>query len=88
MNKVAKSVKLYSTETCPYCIMEKRWLDANNIVHEVVYVDKDHAAAVQMVQNTGQMGVPVTEISYEDSTVKYIVGFDTRQLGELVKKEL
>jgi glutaredoxin len=56
----AKEVKVYSTTTCPYCIMEKQWLDANKIPHKVVYVDRDEKEAMRMVENTGQMGVPVT----------------------------
>lgn len=77
----AKKVKLYSTTTCPYCIMEKHWLDANKIQHEVVYVDQDEKAAMHMIKTTGQMGVPVTEIA-DDEKVKYIIGFDQRQLKE------
>lgn len=77
-------VKLYSSTTCPYCSMEKAWLDQNNIEHEIVLVDKDRQAADDMVKKTGQMGVPVTEIGYEDDEPEYILGFDRDHLGQIL----
>jgi glutaredoxin 3 len=79
-----KEVKVYSTTTCPYCIMEKQWLDANKITHKVVYVDLDHKEARNMINNTGQMGVPVTELTLEDGNKKYIVGFDKLELKKVI----
>lgn len=79
-----KNIKLYSTTTCPYCIMEKQWLDANKIAHEVIYVDKDENEARKMIRNTGQMGVPVTEISEENGNVQYVIGFDQVRLNQLI----
>jgi len=64
--------------------MEKAWLDENNIKHELVYVDQDHAAVHEMIEKTGQMGVPVTEISYAEKEPMYILGFDKSYLTELL----
>lgn len=79
--KVAK-VKLYSTHTCPYCKLEKEWLDDVKVEHDVVYLEEDQEEAKRVVENTGQMGVPVTEIQYEDGESEFIVGFDKRALTE------
>ncbi len=40
-----KKVKLYSTKTCPYCKMEKEWLEEKKIGHEVIYVDENQQEA-------------------------------------------
>ena len=77
-------IKLYSTTTCPYCKMEKSWLDENKIEHELVYVDRDHEEAQKMVEKTGQMGVPVTEIQFAEGDPEYIIGFDQPKLAELL----
>ncbi|MDQ7814396.1 MAG: glutaredoxin domain-containing protein [Patescibacteria group bacterium] len=77
-------VRLYSSTTCPYCTMEKSWLDQNKVEHEVVMVDQDQEAAQEMVKKTGQMGVPVTEIRYEDDEPEYILGFDRDRLGQIL----
>lgn len=79
-----KGVLLYSTTTCPYCEQEKRWLEQNNVEHKVIYVDQDRSAATKMVEATGQMGVPVTEILYEDNEPEYIVGFDKQNLSSIL----
>lgn len=80
-----KNLKVYSTTTCPYCIMEKQWLASNKVAHEVVYVDMNQAEAEKMVRNTGQMGVPVTEVEYDDGALTYVVGFDRVQLAKMLK---
>jgi glutaredoxin/uncharacterized protein (DUF302 family) len=77
-------VKLYSTHSCPYCSKEKDWLEKNRIAHQVVYVDRDQSEAEAMVQKTGQMGVPVTEILFDDGEPEYVVGFDRPRLASLL----
>jgi len=78
------SIKLYSTTTCPYCKMEAAWLDTNKITYDEVHVDLDYNAARAMVQKTGQMGVPVTAISYEGGKEEFIVGFDKQRLASIL----
>ncbi len=68
---MAKSVKVYSTSTCSYCIRVKEFLKANNIAFENIDVGVDQAAAQEMMNKSGQMGVPVIDIDGE-----MIVGFD------------
>lgn len=77
-------IKLYSTTTCPYCKMEKQWLEQNKIEHELVFVDLNPGEAQNMVEKTGQMGVPVTEIQYEDAEPEFIIGFDKDKLSHIV----
>jgi glutaredoxin-like YruB-family protein len=68
---MAKRVLVYSTPTCPYCIRVKQFLTENNIVFENYDVSTEHQKAEEMVQKSGQMGVPVLDIEGE-----VIVGFD------------
>jgi glutaredoxin 3 len=68
---MTKSVKIYSTPTCPYCTMAKDFLKKNNIPFQDMNVGVDQAAAKEMTDKSGQMGVPVLDIDGE-----VIVGFD------------
>ena len=77
-------IKLYSTKSCPYCRMEKSWLDSKKIHYDLIYVDDDQAEAERLFARTGQMGVPVTEILYEDQESEFILGFDQAKLGRLL----
>ena len=72
---MAKSVKVYSTSTCPWCIRAKQFLKDNNIEFENFDVSQDRAAADEMMNKTGQMGVPVLDIEGE-----IIVGFDQERI--------
>ncbi len=74
---MAKSVKVYSTPTCPFCIRTKQFLKESNIAFEDIDVSVDHDKAQEMIARSGQMGVPVIDI---DGQV--IVGFDKEQIKE------
>ncbi len=71
----AKEVKVYSTPTCPYCKMAKKFLEDNGIKYQDLNVAQDRAARAEMINKSGQMGVPVIDIDGE-----LILGFDQAQL--------
>ena len=68
---MAKSVKVYSTPTCPWCVRAKDFLKASNVKFDDIDVSRDMKAAREMVEKSGQRGVPVLDIDG-----KIIVGFD------------
>lgn len=77
MKNEKHTVKVYSTQTCPYCHMAKKFLDDNNIEYEDIDVSKDHEAAQKMIEKSGQMGVPQIEVDG-----KIIIGFNKPALIE------
>ena len=77
-------VKIYTTTTCPYCKMEKEYLDSKGVKYENVFVDDDPNAAQQMLEESGQMGVPFTEVISDDGNVVKILGFDKEKLNEAI----
>lgn len=79
-----RKIKLYATLSCPYCQMEASWLESNKVKYEHVYVDLNPQAAQEMVEKTGQMGVPVTEIIYDNDEKEYIIGFDKMRLSQIL----
>ena len=73
------NITIYSTKTCPYCVMLKRWLDEKSVPYTNHYVEDDHAAAKKMVSLSGQMGVPFSTIEFDDGKTTNILGFDRPQ---------
>lgn len=65
------AVKVYSTKTCPWCVKAKEFLKSKNVKFEDIDVGADRKAATEMIEKSGQMGVPVLDIN---GTI--IVGFD------------
>jgi glutaredoxin 3 len=76
---MAKSIKVYSTPTCPFCIRTKQYLKDNNIVFEDIDVSENKEMAQEMIKKSGQMGVPVIDI---DGSI--IVGFDKERIIEVL----
>ena len=72
-----KTVKVYSTPTCPWCIRTKQFLKDSNVVFQDLDVSGNQQAAEEMIQKSGQMGVPVLEI---DGNI--VVGFDKEKIKE------
>lgn len=83
MVKVTK-VRIFSTQTCPYCKMEKAYLDERRVRYENIFVDLDPKAAQDMIEKSGQMGVPVTEFTYDDGKVEYLLGFDKPKIDQIL----
>ncbi len=77
------NVTIYTTPTCPYCDMAKQYLDDNNVTYTSYDVSQDQAKAEEMVQKSGQMGVPVIVVE-KDGGEEVIVGFDQARLQGLL----
>lgn len=64
-------VILFTTPSCSYCRMAKKYLREQGIKFKDVDVSRDQTAARDMVKSSGQQGVPVLDIGG-----KIVVGFD------------
>ncbi|MBN1233708.1 MAG: glutaredoxin family protein [Candidatus Coatesbacteria bacterium] len=70
-----QKVTVYSTPTCGYCTMVKRFLKDRGVAFTEIDVSRDHNAAQRMIQKSGQIGVPVVEIGS-----RIIVGFNQNEI--------
>ena len=75
-----RKVEIYSTESCHLCHMTKEFFAANNVPFTDYNVGTDTAKRKEMVEKSGQMGVPVTVIDGQD----IVVGFDRGTLAKLL----
>ena len=76
-------VQVYSTDTCSYCVKAKNWLIEKGVKFEDYNIAEDDKRRKEMVEVSGQMGVPVIVI--DDETV--IIGFDPDALIEALELE-
>jgi glutaredoxin 3 len=74
------SITVYTTTRCPYCVMLKNFLSSQNIPFHEVNVEKNPKMMQQLVNTTGQMGVPQTEVNG-----KWIIGFDPNNIMMALK---
>lgn len=75
-------VKIYSTATCAFCRAEKSYLAEKGITFEEIHADQDRAAAEELFEVSGQLGVPFTVITKDDGSTIRILGFDQPKLNE------
>ena len=74
-----KQVVIYSTPTCHFCQAAKAFFKENNVEYTDLNVAEDQEKRQEMIELTGQMGVPVIKIGEE-----VLVGFDEGKVKELL----
>ena len=72
-------ITIYSTPTCTYCKMAKEFLKENSIAFEEVNVAADVARRKEMIEKSGQLGVPVIDVDGQ-----ILVGYDKATLASKV----
>jgi glutaredoxin-like YruB-family protein len=72
-------VTIYTTPTCGYCELAKDFFKENGVEYEEFDVAADEEKRNEMIQKSGQMGVPVIYVDNEMT-----VGFDKAKLTELL----
>jgi glutaredoxin 3 len=71
MSNTNSTVVIYSASWCAFCHMAKQYLDGLKVPYKEIDVEHDREAARELVDKTGQAGIPVLEIGGET-----IIGFD------------
>lgn len=77
------TITVYSTPTCPYCKLVKEFLKEKNLAFTDVDVSADPESVKQMVKLSGQMGVPVIDVSGQ-----VIVGWNKNALEEVINAQM
>ena len=72
---------VYSTPSCPYCTLAKDYLNQKGIEFEEKDVSLDRESAREMIEKSGEMGVPQIDING-----KIIVGFNRDAIDEELSK--
>lgn len=75
-----KKVEIYSTATCHFCHLAKEFFTENKIAFTDYNVGTDLDKRKEMVDKSGQLGVPVIVVDEKE----VIVGFDREKLSQLL----
>ena len=79
-----KKIEIYSTPTCHYCQMTKEFLKEKGIEYTDYNVAEDAEKRSEMIEKSGQMGVPVILVSGEEGEPEMMVGFDQAKLSSIL----
>lgn len=74
-----KEVTIYSTPVCHFCQAAKEYFKENSVDYTEFDVASDADKRQEMIEMTGQMGVPVIRIGDD-----VVIGFDEDKVKELL----
>ncbi|MDF0728627.1 glutaredoxin domain-containing protein [Cytobacillus sp. S13-E01] len=74
------TITVYTTTRCPYCVMLKNFLSEQNIPFKEINVETNPEIMHQLVEKTGQLGVPQSEVNG-----KWIIGYDPNSIMMTLK---
>ncbi len=79
-----KKITVYTTNTCTYCVMVKRWLDNKGINYQTVNLDEQPDKQKEIYEKSGALTVPVTLVEKEDASEEVVIGFNLPRLASAV----
>ncbi len=79
-----KNITIYTTNTCAYCVMVKKWLQAKGHDYEEVNLDLQPDRQKEAFEASGQLAVPVTVVTKQDDAKEVIVGYNLAKLAPAV----
>lgn len=81
---MVKNIRIYTTNTCAYCVMVKKWLQSKGYTYDEVNVEEHPERQQEAMEASGQLAVPVTVVTKEDNSKEVIVGFNLARLAPAV----
>lgn len=81
---MAKNITVFTTNTCGYCVMVKKWLGAKGLSYEEVNLDQNPERQKEAFEMSGQLAVPVTVVTKEDDSKEVVVGYNLARLAPAV----
>ena len=82
---MAKNITIYTTNTCAYCSMVKKWLGSKGMGYEEVNLDEFPERQKEAYELSGQLSVPITVITKEDDMQEVVVGYNLAKLAPAVQ---
>ena len=72
---MVKNITIFTTNTCAYCAMVKRWLDAKGLGYEVVNLDTNPERQAEALALSGALTVPITLVTKHDDSQEVVIGY-------------
>jgi glutaredoxin len=79
-----KNITIFTTNTCAYCGMVKKYLQAKGHTYEEVNLNDHPHRQQEAMELSGSMTVPVTVVTKEDDSREVVVGYNLAKLAPAV----
>jgi hypothetical protein len=81
---MVKNITIFTTNTCAYCVMVKKYLSNKGVGYDEVNLDQNPERQAEAQRLSGALTVPVTVVTHQDDTQDVIVGFNLGRLAPAV----
>lgn len=78
---MVKNITIFTTNTCAYCGMVKKYLDAKHQTYEVVNLDDHPERRAEAQSISGALTVPITVVTNQDNNQQVVVGYNLQRLA-------
>ncbi len=78
---MVKNITIFTTNTCAYCGMVKKWLDAKGHRYDIVNLDTNPERQAEALALSGALTVPVTVVTKQDDSKEVVIGFNLSKLA-------
>ncbi len=81
---MVKKITIFTTDTCAYCVMVKKWLGAKGYQYEEVNLNTQPERQEEAFKLSGSLSVPVTVVTKQDDTQEVVVGYNLSRLAPAI----
>jgi len=81
---MAKDITIFTTNTCAYCVMVKKWLVAKGHSYQEVNLDQNPERQQEAYKLSGALTTPITVVTKADDSREVIVGYNLAKLAPAV----
>lgn len=81
---MTKNITIFTTNTCSYCGMVKRFLDMKGQSYDIVNLDESPERQAEALSMSGELTVPITVVTKHDDTREVIVGYNLSRLAPAI----
>jgi glutaredoxin 3 len=81
---MVKKITIFTTNSCAYCVMVKKWLGSKGHQYEEVNLSTDPSRQEEAFKISGSLTVPVTVVTKQDDTQEVVVGYNLARLAPAV----
>jgi glutaredoxin len=81
---MVKNITIFTTNTCAYCAMVKKYLGAKGLTYDVVNLDDEPERQEEALKLSGALTVPVTVVTKHDDSREVIIGYNLSRLAPAI----
>ncbi|MBI2592154.1 glutaredoxin family protein [Candidatus Saccharibacteria bacterium] len=79
-----KNITIFTTSTCSYCPMVKRYLKTKGLPYNEVNLEDHPERQDEVFKASGAMTVPITIVTKQDNTQEVVIGFNLQKLAPAI----